>query len=232
MALLFKDIYREAVHLFDDPTIQKAYAEDCVKWQKMMYPYLQNGIHRFTNPTKIAFALSDQASPYGQIDTMVGNGSKSYNVDSSFVPNENCDFSFKIGKEYDYGATYEDGIVTFSRPVQQGMKCSIEWYFGGQFNTDFSSCTSATCSKEQIEYQVRGILANALVLGWAENEQNFLLDIRNLLNDTDFKLYSNANSLKAKLDWTKQLLYNFDTQTTNLGWLLVSRKYHGGNYYG
>ena len=67
---------------------------------------------------------------------------------------------------------------------------------------------------------------------WATDEQNFLLDIKNVLTDTDFKIYSPANSIRAKVEWKKSIEYEFDTLKTNLGWELFSRKHHGGSYYG
>ena len=79
---------------------------------------------------------------------------------------------------------------------------------------------------------MRDILARALVLAWATNEEDFLLDIRRNLNDTDFKLYSEANSIRSKVEWVNQLKFQLDSLTTKLAWDVVSRKYHGGNYYG
>lgn len=232
--LSFKKIYEKAVHLFDDPVIQRAYVEDTVKWQKTMYPYLINGLAKFNNPTKIAYLLIDQTAPDGQVCILEANGSSTYVCDADFEPQEGCDFSFCVGKLYDNDATYDatTKTVTFSKEVPAGLKCSVEWYSCGQFNTDFAGAKSSTTKPNVIEYLVEDILANALVLAWAENEKNYLLDIRNLLTDTDFKMYSNANSLRSKIAWIEQLHYNFDTLTTKLSWNVLSRKYHGGNYYG
>ena len=55
-------------------------------------------------------------------------------------------------------------------------------------------------------------------IGWADKEQNFMLDIRNLLNDTDFKLHSPANSLKSKMDWVNSLRFEIYTLQTKLDW--------------
>ena len=55
MALSFKSIYEKAINLFDDPIIQRAYVEDTVRWERLMYPHLENGINQFSNPTKIAY---------------------------------------------------------------------------------------------------------------------------------------------------------------------------------
>lgn len=232
MALTFKSIYEKAINLFDDPIIQRAYVEDTVRWERMMYPHLENGVNQFSNPTKIAYLLVDQKLPTGQVEVFEGNGTAVYNTGVDFFPEADADFSFRIGTQYDRSATYENGVVTFSREVPVGSKCEVRWYSAGQFNTDFKEAASATTSASVIAYKVRDILARALVVSWATNEEDFVLDIRRNLNDTDFKLYSEANSIRSKVEWVNQLKFQLDTLTTKLAWDLVSRKYHGGNYYG
>ena len=232
MALTFKSIYEKAINLFDDPIIQRAYVEDTVRWERLLYPLLENGITQFSNPTKIAYLLVDQKLPSGQVEVFDGNGTAIYNVSADFVPEEGAEFSFRIGTQYDPAARYDNGVVTFSREVPTGSKCGVEWYSPGQFNTDFKEAASPTTSAAVIAYKVRDILARALVLSWATNEEDFLLDIRRNLNDTDFKLYSEANSIRSKVEWVNQLKFQLDSLTTKLAWDVVSRKYHGGNYYG
>lgn len=232
MALTFKSIYEKAINLFDDPIIRRSYIEDTVRWERQMYPHLENGINQFSNPTKIAYLLVDQKLPSGQVEVFDGNGTAVYNVSADFVPEEGAEFSFRIGTQYDHAARYDNGVVTFSREVPTGSKCGVEWYSPGQFNTDFKEAASPTTSAEVIAYKVRDILARALVLAWATNEEDFLLDIRRNLNDTDFKLYSEANSIRSKVEWVNQLKFQLDSLTTKLAWDVVSRKYHGGNYYG
>lgn len=229
--LAFKTIYDKAINLFDDPIIQKAYVEDTVRWEKLMYPYLENGIPLFINPTKVSYLLVDQTPPGGKFELFEGNGTATYYLSST--PVENSDFSFLINGRNDYGATYSpsDNSVTFSKAVPVGSKCSAEWYFPGCFNTDFRGAASPNVSSSVIAYRVKEILARALVLNWATDEQNFLLDIKNVLTDTDFKLYSPANSVRAKVEWKKTIEYEFDTLKNNLAWELYSRKFHGGNYY-
>ena len=227
----FKSIYSKAINLFDDPIIQKAYVEDTVRWEKMMYPYLENGIPLFINPTRISYLLIDQTSPKGQLELFNGNGTATYNLSST--PAEGSDFSFLIDGFNDYGARYDaaTNAVTFSKNISENQRCSVEWYYPGCFNTDFAKAASPNVPASAIAYRVKEILARALVLNWATDEQNFLLDIKNVLTDTDFKLYSPANSVRAKTEWKKSIEYEFNTLCTNLGWELYSRKFHGGNYY-
>lgn len=229
--LAFKDIYDKAINLFDDPVIQRAYVEDTVRWEKLMYPYLENGVPLFINPTRVSYLLVDQTPPKGKFELFEGNGTSNYILNTT--PVQNSDFSFLINGRNDYSASYDssDNSVTFSQTVPIGSKCSAEWYYPGCFNSDFSSAASATVPASVIAFRVKEILSRALVLSWATDEQNFLLDIKNLLTDTDFKLCSPANSVRAKVEWKKTIEYEFDTLKNNLAWELYSRKFHGGNYY-
>ena len=137
-----------------------------------------------------------------------------------------------VGKSYDPFATYSDNTVTFSEDVPNGTNCKVSWYYPGAFTTDFRSAASPTTSASVIVYKVRDILAHALLVAWASNERDFLLDIKNNLNDTDFKVHSPANSVRAKTEWVAQIRKELDTQTNKLCWDVLSRKHHGGSYYG
>ena len=228
----YKDIYKRAIKLFDDPIIQKAYVEDKVRFHKLMYPHLMNGLDLFNNPSSVSLALLDQTDPVGQLETLVGDGGDTYTL--TITPAEGSDMSYIVNGVYDKKASYdpENHTVTFSKVVPEGIPCSVEWYSCGCFNTDFTSVQSPTMSASAISAKVTDILARALVLNWATEEQNYLLDIKNILTDTDFKLYSPANSIRAKCEWVNKVQNDFDTLTNKFSWNLYSRAKHGGRYYG
>ncbi len=230
--ILFKEIYDMAINLFDDPDIRKAYIFDMIRCQKMLYPYLSGGVKLFTNPMSIAIQLINQTQPYGQIEVFDGDGSSEYSA--SIVPIDNSLMQFKIGRDVDTSAKYdkETGVVTFSKNVEVGTKCSFEYYFAGCFNADFKSSAAQGVTSDMILYYVKEIIARALILEWAEKEKNSVLEIRNILTDTDFKIYSPANSIKAKVDWVKDLRFQFDNFQTKLGWLAFGSVRGGGQKYG
>lgn len=235
--ILFSEIYERAINLFDDPEIQRAYVFDPIKWQKMMYPYLRNGINKFTNPTKVSWLLIDQNAPMGQMETFSAGDDPSAESYKSVVlstePKDDSTFGFIVdGKNVN--ATYDKDTktVTFDESIPTGTQAAVEWYYSGAFNTDFSAAATSTAPAGVIAERVKHILSHALVIAWAEDEQNFLLDIKNVLTDTDFKVYSPANSIKAKTEWVKQLQFDFDTVQTKLAWDVFSVGWHGGAYYG
>lgn len=130
--ILFKDIYRKAIKLFDDPDIQKAYDENEIRFEKLMYGYLQNGLILFTDPTAIASKLIDQTPPVGQMEIIDGENTAKYTLTMA-KPVDNAEVIAMIGGIKDTGATYneDDNSITFSREVPIGTECSVEWYFCG-----------------------------------------------------------------------------------------------------
>ena len=79
---------------------------------------------------------------------------------------------------------------------------------------------------------MKDILARCLVLCWAEENENYILEIRNILTDTDFKLHSPANAVRSKIEWVKHLKWELNTMRNKLGWNLYSRSRGAGGYYG
>lgn len=232
--ILFKDIYARAINLFDDPDYDRAYVQNIVRFEKMMYPHLLDGFQLFTNPTSIAWALVDQTQPSGQMEIFSGEDTKNNTVVLSTTPVENADFVCMINGEVDREAVYypEKNTVQFSKNIATTDELSVEWYFGGQFNTDFVAASAPLISTSLIGSKVVDILARALVIAWAEKNKNFILEIRNVLTDTDFKIYSPANAIKSKVDWVKDLVWELDTLQTKLAWDVRSVYHRSGGYYG
>ena len=69
-----------------------------------------------------------------------------------------------------------------------------------------------------VSVRVRDILARLLVRSWAEEERNMVLDIRNLMTDTDFKLMSNDKILTSKNNWIDQLDNEIFQMQNRLAW--------------
>lgn len=219
--ILFEDIFNRAVNLFDDPDIQRAYELNPVEFSKIMRPYLINGLGMFANPTTVSSRLTNYSEAQGKLEVFEGNGGATYTL--STTPLEKSSLSFFIGKTPDPMAEYdaESGTVTFSKDVPVGTNCSAEWYYAGEFNINFNGFSS-NISPLFIENRTKDILAHCLLLGWAENEKNFLLDIRNILTDTDFKLHSPANSVRAKTEWYQNIRDGLNDLTQKLSWDLWS----------
>lgn len=226
----FSDIYERTVNLIDDPDINRAYLTNTIEFQKIMYNFLINGLSYITHPIKVTDALAQYNKPTGE--TEVGAceaGKQAYNIEMD-IP-EDAEVVFYIDTPSKKGvlvkqqaeATYDatDKTVTFVKPVSDGEQYEIEWYKAGEFTADFTQAGAAIGSS--MTKRVIEILARTTVIAWAEKEQNFLLDIRNLLNDTDFKLHSPANSLKTKTEWVNSLQFEIYSLQNKLDWDLRNR---------
>lgn len=219
--IYFKDIFFRAVNLFDDPDISRAFCENPVRFQKIMTPFLLNGVSTITTPVVVTDLLSQWDAPIGRMEVFEGNGGQEYPVtmeiaegaDIALYFGDTCNCALDCAGYYDK----ERKMAVFSKPIQVGEQCSIESFISGAFTGDFSKVSGAMSGKT-LEQRTIDILARVTVVSWAQKEKNFLLDIRNLLTDTDFKLHSPAALLKAKIDWVKQMeLESFNLQN-KLSW--------------
>lgn len=219
--ILFEDIFNRAVNLFDDPDIQRAYELNPVEFSKIMRPYLINGLGMFANPTTVSSRFSKYTEAQGKLEVFEGDGGATYEL--STTPVDNYVMSCFIGKNPDPFVVYdkENNTITFSTDVPVGTNCSCEWYYAGEFLADFTGFSS-NISPLFIESRTKDILAHCLLLGWAENGKNFLLDIRNILTDTDFKLHSPANATRAKVEWYNGIREGLNDLTQKLSWDLWS----------
>lgn len=76
----------------------------------------------------------------------------------------------------------------------------MEWYFAGAFTADFSTSLRSDFPITAIMDKIINIIAHGLVSAWSDQEMNRAIENRNILTDTDFKFYSPASSVKAKVD--------------------------------
>lgn len=208
MSILFSDIYTKAIALFDDPKITVAYQTNIVQFDKLMYTYLQNAISMFSNPASIGVRLSIYNEPVGTMEIFEGDGEKkSFVLDKNFEIRENshyCFFEGDIKVEGEIDA--ENRTVIFPDILPEGKQYAFEQYYVGEFTDNFNGLNSNTSKGNNLIIgEIKDILARLLVKAWAESERNLLMDIRNVLQDSDFKLTSNANILKSKNNWVDQL---------------------------
>ena len=93
------------------------------------------------------------------------------------------------------------------------------WYDCGYFNSDFNGLVAINVYNFLIK-SIKGILSHLIVKAWATNEKNFLLDIQRLLNDSDFKLFSESSVNKSKVSWVNDIDRACQKMQTQLAWNL------------
>jgi len=211
VSILFSEIYTKAIALFDDPKITKAYKTNEIQFDKLMYTYLQNAIALFTNPASIGMRLSNYNEPEGMMETYNGDGaSVTFPISAEIVLKDKskCAYLFIAdGKYVDGEVNITNRTVTFMcDALPAGKQYAFEQYYVGEFLDDFKQFNNHTSAGDKMVVgEIKDILARLLVKSWAEEERNLLLDISNLMQDSDFKITGNDRILKSKNAWVDQL---------------------------
>lgn len=222
MSISLISIYNLAIGLFDDPSITQAYNNSPIDFFKIMYIYFKNGIPRFNNPLVMQSRLSLINNPEGEIEIFSGDGTTTYSLSTTPLLNSYFDYiidGIKVNGTYDSLTN----SVTFSIPIPEGKTGICEWYFAGEILPDSSN--------NELDITAQDILSRLLVLQWCLKEKNFLLDIRRLLNDTDFKLGSEANSIRAKGGWYSDMASEVATKINQYAWgLKFKKRFTSGGY--
>lgn len=203
----FQDIYAKAIGLFDDPKITVAYNSNLMQFYKLMYVYLQNSISLFNNPLSVVQLISNFEEPNGQMEIFESNGTQTvFVLDDAFQLKENSIYHYVAnGVEVSGKLDKENRTVSFPVSLKEGEQYSIEQYCIGQFNCDFTVMGASKLEQINIINNIKDILARLLIKSWGENKRNFLLDIQNILTDSDFNVHSSSNALRAKNSWIEQL---------------------------
>ena len=229
MGILFKDVYTKSIALFDDPKITVAYETNIVQFEKIMYTYLQNAIGLFHNPAVIGMKLASYNSPVGKMETYGADGeNREFDIDPQLISiysntnysNGTIDYVFIENNKYVKGnVDIINNKVIFPDVLPEGQEYALEVYYCGEFLNNFDNLNSLTTVGDGlVSVRVRDILARLLVRSWAEEERNMVLDIRNLMTDTDFKLMSNDKILTSKNNWIDQLDNEIFQMQNRLAW--------------
>jgi hypothetical protein len=133
---------------------------------------------------------------------------------------------YKIDKLYSLSVddfkTFMDGFLLRSIPMFTNCQKDLNDY---NLNTrQFNPTLDLT---EQI------ILSNLEVITWMDSKILDVTQMQNQLNDTDFKMYSQAQNLKAKTDTREILREVVNQDMTNYGLKNIPwDSWAGGNFFG
>ena len=216
----FKGIYTKAIGLFDDPKLTIAYNTNLMQFYKLMYTYLQNSISLFNNPLSAVRLLGSYKEPKGQMEVFIGDGvANEFILDKSFVISDNSVYQFIVnGKEVKATIDKENRKIIFPEALGEGAEISVEQYYIGEFESSFDATIAKPGQQQIMINQIQDILARLLVKSWGENTRNFLLDIQNILMDSDFKLHSASAALSSKNAWLDQLDQEILQYQNKLAW--------------
>lgn len=231
--IYFSEIFDRAFNLFADPDIERKYFNDRAGFQKDMLDFLIIGKNKFVSPVAITNRLIEKDEPEGKYEEDFGDGKDTYVLESE-IPNhgEGVGFTYFINGEKVYGTYLPDSnSVQFGRPVKNDEKWGVCWFYAGAFTADFSNCFRSDYSMDAIMEKVINILAYGLLSAWGDKEVGRVLEVRNILTDHDFQMYSPANSARAKVEWRNQMNRDMDTLISELNWMILSTP-RGGSRFG
>lgn len=233
MSILFSEIYTKAFALMNDPKLTVAYETNKIQWQKLMYPYMQNAIGMFENPTSIAVRLADYVEPIGQMEVFEGDGvTNEFKLDEHFELMEDSIYSYTEGSLNVEGKIDRDNrTVIFPDVLPEGKQYSVEQYFAGKFTDDFTgfNLNARNSSKVFLEL-IKNIVTRLLIKAWAESLRNDYLNTRSTMTDTDFKLTEASKALIANNKYVDQLDNELKQMQNRLGWMIRFAK--SNNYIG
>lgn len=231
--ILFSTIFDRAFSLFDDPDISKKYYCDQAGFQRVLLQFLLVAKDKFTTPTVLVDKLCQYDEAVGYMESDVGDGTSHYVLDR-VVANGGVGvgFTYRIGDEFVSGS-YDagDNSVTFDREVRADEQWSVSWFYAGAFTADFSEGFRHDIPIAPIINHIVNILAYGLLSVWGDKEVGRVLEVRNILTDTDFKMYSPANSARAKVEWRNQMNRDMDTLVAELSWRIMGTP-SGGSRFG
>ncbi len=231
--IYFYDIFETCIALFDDPDLSRKYYENQACFQAEMRDFLMVGRKKFNRPTAICNKLIEMDGPEGYSESDNGDGGSKYVLEKTVANSgEKVGFTFAINGE-PVNATYdsEDNSVTFERDVSSEDTWAVSWFYAGAFTADFSNCFRSDFDMNAIMDEIKTILAYATVSAWGDKEVGRVIEVRNILTDTDFKMYSPANSARAKTEWRNQMNRDMDTLVTSLSWSIMATP-KGGSRFG
>ena len=107
----------------------------------------------------------------------------------------------------------------------------MTWFYAGAFTADFTSCLRRDFPMPVLIDKIVNILAYGILSVWGDQEVGRVLEVRNILTDNDFKMYSPANSAKAKVEWRNQMNRDMDTLISELNWRIMGTP-SGGSKFG
>lgn len=231
--IYFYDIFEICIALFDDPDLSREYYENKALFQADMRDFLMVGRKKFNRPTAICDKLTEMDDPEGYSESDNGDGGSKYVLTKPVANSgEKVGFTFAINGEpvnAEYDST--DNSVTFERQVEANETWAVSWFYAGAFTADFSTCFRSDYNMDAIMDEIKTILAYATVSAWGDKEVGRVLEVRNILTDHDFKMYSPANSARAKTEWRNQMNRDMDTLASSLGWSILSTP-KGGSRFG
>jgi hypothetical protein len=206
IATPFVTIYDRAISSFNDPILMNTYNQNKIQFLEVMFGYLSNAIPAFRIPMSVLSKLEDRTDPAVVSEYFSGTGTEDEFALTAPYDDNNYYDVFVSGVQVPFSYEETGNKVVVDTPPASGTdNVEVVIYTDGEFHTTLNDTEQR-------------ILSALLVLSWAEKEKNFLLDIRRLVNDKDFKMYSESGSMRDKGNWYASLREETEKMMLNYSW--------------
>lgn len=206
MSTSFLEIYKEAISRIDDPRLTNKFEESIIDFSMIMNNFLLDAMPKFTTPSFVLKKLMDHVDADMYSEDFKGDGiviefKFDIPIPDTAIVEVRVDGSVKTG----YHIDYTNYSVVFDIAPMENSDIQIRWYEAGYFNSE-------------LNLSEINILSDILIYCWAQKERNYLLDIRRLLSDTDFKLNDASKSVEGKSNWVYGLREEYQKAMNNYSW--------------
>ena len=187
MGTSFTKIYERTLSQYIDDFALKKYNGSLIAMNQDLQSYLLSAIPEFTTPISIIEKIQDYTEAEGMTENFTGDGTTT-TFTLSTEPIEGSIIELSVdstvltdGYEYDT----DTKTVTFDTAPEEGAEIAISWYFCGEFTNDLNLIEQS-------------ILSDLMVWKWLVRERDNIADIRRLLRDTDYSLWSEEKTMTSK----------------------------------
>lgn len=211
LATPFTNIYELAISQYIDDFALKRYGGSLIAMDQDLQSFLMAAVPEFNIPISIIPKIQDYTKASGTQQTFSGNG-----VTSSFVlssePIENSFIEVAIDGSIVTNYVYNNETFTVTFDVAPAIgtdNISISWYFVGEFTNDLN----------MIE---QSILSDLMIWKWLLRERDNIADIRRLLRDTDYQLWSEDKTMTSKANLSDIAREKAQKSMKQYGWSIYS----------
>lgn len=187
MGTSFTKIYERTLSQYIDDFALKKYNGSIIAMNQDLQSYLLSAIPEFNTPISIIGKIQDYSEAEGKTEEFTGDG-----ITTSFVlstePIENSIIevtvdSIVVTNGYEYNE--ETKTISFDIAPEENVEILISWYFSGEFTNE-------------LNLTEQNILSDLMVWKWLLRERDNIADIRRLLRDTDYSLWSEDKTMTSK----------------------------------
>ena len=187
MGTSFTKIYERTMSQYIDDFALKKYNGSIIAMNQDLQSYLLSAIPEFNTPISIIDKIQNYTEAKGITEQFIGNGETKI-FELTTEPLEDSIIEITIDStiiQNGYSYNEETNIISFDEAPEDKANILISWYYSGEFTNE-------------LNLTEQNILSDLMVWKWLVRERDNIADIRRLLRDTDYSLWSEEKTMTSK----------------------------------